>query len=323
MTTGRAVAKRLALTAVVALVVVGLVSMGAVLAPSPSLDPGPEHPEYDAEGLAPERLEASGQADPSGDVGVVLFDRSHGNRFDDEDVAPLVQAIDRAGGEVRYTGVTGGLQSSLTRADVLVIVDPSQEYREGDVEAIEEFVENGGRVVVIGEPNRRFVDANGLQVQLSTRRSKLTSVTSPFGVSFGTQYLYDMEHNDGNFKNVLTSPPDGTDAAVVEDVETVAMYTAAPVEADRGTVLLRTADTAEQGDVETRTGYPVAVLAPGGDVLAIGDKTFLSSTYHNVGDNDVFIERLVEFMAGATHRGGGGNPPVGDRERVPVTRSLG
>ena len=303
MSAGRAVAARLVLAGFVALVVVGVSGIGALFAPTGGgIDEGPAHPEYEASGLAPDRLESSGQANPKGDVGVVLFDRSHGNRFNDEEVASLVRAINSAGGEVRYTGITTGFRGGLRQADVLVVIDPARQYGSAEVDAIEQFVEDGGRLVIVGEPNRKTVEASGLSASLVTRRSKVSTLASSFGISFGTQYLYDMEHNDGNFKNVVTSPPDRTEAAAVEGVEQVTMYTATSVSVNRGRVLLRTAGTAERGNEDPRRGFPVAALAADGSVMAVGDKTFLGEQYHAVADNDVFVQRVVEFMTAANHR---------------------
>lgn len=323
MTIGLTIAKRLVLTAVVAVMVIGLATVGALLVPSNSgVDEGPAHPEYDADRLAPDRLESSGQANPQGDVGVVLFDRSHGNRFGEEDISPLVQAIDRAGGEVQFTDVTDGFLPALEEADVLVVVDPASQYTNSEVDAVQQFVDDGGRVVIVGEPNRKIVEQQGLQVGLGTRRARLTSVSSAFGISFGSQYLYDMENNDGNFKSVVVSPPDGADAGAVEGVEQVALYTATAVETDRGTVLLRTARSAERGNDASDQRYPVAVLAGGGGVVAVGDKTFLSQDYSAIADNDVFVQRLVEFMATADHQPSTSSARSEERPDSNSTRSV-
>lgn len=300
MTDGIAVGERVLVAALVAaVVVVGAGLMPAFGGPDRSQASGPEHPEYDVDRLAPDRLAAAGEPDPDGDVGVVLFDQSHGNRFATEDVAPLTRAITEAGGEVRFTGAGGALQAQLDGADVLVVVDPAQEYEEEEVQAIETFVDEGGRVLVLGEPNRRAIQREGVGPALTTQRSQLASLSTAFGISFGTQYLYDMEANDGNFKAIVTGPPDGADAPAVEGVERVAMYTAAAVDVERGTVLLRTAPTAERVDGGPADGFPVAVTTAGGAVMAVGDTTFLADENADVGDNDVFVERIVEFMAGA------------------------
>lgn len=313
MTAGRPIAKRLVLTAVVALLVVGAATVASLLASSGAgIDDGPAHPEYDADRLAPDRLDSAGQPNPRGDVGVVLFDRSHGNRFGEADVGPLVGAIDSAGGEVRFTGLSNGFEQGLDAADVLVIADPGSQYGQSEVDAIEQFVDDGGRVVILGEPNRRVVESQGLQAELATRGARLTTVASRFGISFGTQYLYDMENNDGNFKDVVVSPPTGVDESATAGVERVALYTPTAVQANGGTVLLRTSRTAERGNDEPDRAYPVAVRSRGGGVIAVGDKTFLSEDYYAVADNEVFVQRLVEFMAGANHRSGGPAPSTGE-----------
>lgn len=305
MTTGRALLSRLVVTLVVALVVVGLAAIAPLLAPSPGgseVDAGPEQSEWEPDRIAPQRLEDGGTAAPSGDVGVVLFDRGHENRFENEDIAPLVEAINEAGGEVRFSDFAGPIGPTLADVDVLVVLDPSDPYTKDEVNEVEQFVEDGGRVLMAGEPNRKEVQQTGFFAALVTERSELTELGSPFGISFGSEYLYDMQHNDGNFKNVVTSPPQRTDAAAVEGVETVSMYTAATVSVNRGTVLLRTADTAERGSDDTRAGFPVAVLTRNGRVMALGDKTFLNDQYAAVADNDLFVQRIVEFMTEADHR---------------------
>lgn len=303
MTDGHPLAKRVAVAAIIAAVVVLIGGIAPTLSPaSGGIQAGPDHPEYDAERLAPDRVESQGEPSPDGDVGTVLFDRSHGNRFDQEDVTSLTRAINDAGGEVRYTGITTGFQAQLAEADVLVIIDPARSYDQDDIDAIESFVDDGGRLLVLGEPNRKEIQQSGLFVQLVTVRSDLGTLGSRFGISFGTEYLYDMENNDANFKNPITGPPGGTDADVVDDVEAVTMYTAASVHVNRGTVVLRTAGTAERGSDATDRGFPVAVQTRDGDVMAVGDTTFLETQYDSVADNDVFIERIVEFMAGADHQ---------------------
>jgi hypothetical protein len=320
MTDGRPLGKRLAVAAIVAAVIVLVGGIAPTLSPAGGgIQAGPDHPEYDAERIAPERLESQGEPSPDGSVGTVLFDRSHGNRFDQEDITSLIRAIDDAGGEVRYTGITTGFQAQLAEADVLVVIDPGQSYDDDDIEAIESFVDDGGRLLVLGEPNRKEVEQSGLFVQLVTVRSELKTLGSSFGITFGNEYLYDMENNDGNFKNPVAAPPSGTDADAVADVDEVAMYTAASVHVNRGTVLLRTAGTAERGSDTTTRGFPVAVQTRNGDVMAVGDTTFMETQYDSVADNDVFIERIVEFMTGADHQG---SPGPQDETEEPTAPSV-
>jgi len=326
MSAGRAVAVRLVVTVVVALVVVGLAVVAPLLTSSAAgggISAAPDQPEWSPGNISPDRLEKGGDANPSGDVGVVLFDRSHGNRFQTEDVSPLVDAVNDAGGEVQFTDTTTPLATQLNDADVLVVIDPSERYDSGEVEAIEEFVDNGGRVLMAHEPNRRTIQATGFGVTLADVRSSLDSAGSPFGISFGSRYVYDMETNDGNFKDPVTSPPSGTNADAVEGVDSVTMYTAASVSVNRGTVLLRTSPSAERAGETTDSGFPVAVLSASGAVMAVGDTTFFSDRFHTVADNEVFIQRIVEFMTEADHDPPAQEPPGNETEQPPAASVAG
>jgi hypothetical protein len=89
-----------------------------------------------------------------------------------------------------------------------------------------------------------------------------------------------MRENDGNYKNVLVEPTDGEAFA---GVERMAMYTAAEVHSREGRPVLFTTDgTRETGT--NRTGR-FAVAAVDGNVLAMGDSTFLGAARYNVADN--------------------------------------
>lgn len=322
MSAGVALGKRLALAGVVALLVVlGAVLLATLSGPGATVAEGPDHPEYGADRIAPDRVDAGGEIDPDGDVGVVLFDQTNDNRFEREDVAPLTRAITRAGGEIRFTPEGGNLGPHLEEADVLVVVDPGREYAEPQVRAIQQFVDDGGRLLVFGEPNRMAVSGTGLQAQLTMQRSMLTTLGSAFDISFGSAYLYDMAHNDGNFKAILADSAGGD--STVDGVDRVTMYTATSVEAEGGSVLLRTGETAERSENGPQRAYPVAVRTAGESVIAVGDTTFLSEPYYSVADNDAFIERLIEFMAGADRSpdgasvGAGGVPDVSSGSSIP------
>lgn len=285
--------------AIVAVMVIGAAVAPALLGANPGVPDGPDHPAWGPADLAPQRLEASGTPAPDArGVGTVVFDGTHRNRFDPEDVSSLTRAIVRAGGDVEFTSPGESMSSVLASADVLVIVDPGIPYRPTEIDAIESFVRDGGRVVIFAEPNRQAVQTSGFAVAVSTERSRVTALGSAFGIGFGTEYLYDMQANDGGFKNVLAGPtPRGGD--VTEGVEQVAMYTAVSLSVDRGAVILRTAGSAERGGERSEDGYPVGIRTARGKVLAFGDASFIGEEVSAVGDNDVLIGRIVEFMAGA------------------------
>lgn len=283
------------------LVVAGILIAAAVaptfLVPEQRIGPAPSHPEWQADSLTSEKLEAQGIARANGTVGTVVFDQLHSNRFAPEDVESLTSAITRAGGDVQFTGTLGDLASDLEEADVFVVVDPATPYTAEEVETVQEFVEDGGKLVMFGEPNRKAIQSTGFSAVIAEQRSRLTALASSFGVVFSKQYVYDMRRNDGSFKSPIVGPVARTNNSLVDGVDQVAMYTPTTIAMEEGDVLLRTSPSAESGTRDAKRGFPVAGVTANGAVLAVGDSTFLSNDVSAVGDNDVFITRIIEFMA--------------------------
>lgn len=295
----RAVGARIA----VGLIVILVVSAGAFAVPfllgGPSVSQGPDQPSWNESTLAVDRVPASGDPAPTGDVGTVLFDREHSNRFTATDIQSLTQAIADAGGEVRYTEAYDTFEEGLAAADVFVVIDPAREFTADEIDAVETFVDEGGHLVLFGEPDRKRIVASGLGVSIETVRTRLSSLASTYGIAFGSAYVYDMSTRDGGFKNPLVSPPNDSDASLIQNVDQVAFYTATTVTANRGEVILQTSPSGTVAGRDEGDELPVAVLHRNGQVLAVGDKSFLSADVSAVGDNEVLVARIVEFMAAA------------------------
>ncbi|MFB6117040.1 hypothetical protein [Halosegnis sp.] len=281
---------------VVAAAVVGASALGATSGPTvdASEDTNHEQPpaEYEPDAVIADEIPSEGSVAVSESLQasetsskVIVFD----GRVEPSDVRPLVVALTRAGHEVRFA--SAGLRSSLEEADAYVRVDPSDELSDGEVEAVREFTDDGGRVVLIGEPDRIRITQTGFFASLTTQQTRMTSLAGEYGIVFGTRYLYDTTTNDGNFKNVLAG---ATDAETAPDVDRVAMYTAARIDARGGQVVLRTMETTELSGGGAAEAYPVAVRK--NNVLAVGDKTFLEGGRHNVADNEAFIGYLADFL---------------------------
>ena len=262
-------------------------------------------PEYEPDAVVAEPLESTGTVTVpeslragDGDGKTIIIDSS--SRVEREDIQPLVVALVRAGHEVRFREQT--LQQSLEGADAYLRIDPGVETSPRDVEAVREFTDEGGRVLLIGEPNRIRISQSAFSASITTRRTRMTSLASEYGIVFGTRYLYDTTTNDGNFKNVLAEPTDASDAP---SLDRVALYTATRVQARGGQVILRTPASTKLSNAGEAERYPVAIRK--GNVLALGDKTLLESGRHNVADNDAFISYVLAFTLS------------GDREQSPET----
>jgi hypothetical protein len=237
-------------------------------------------------------LPSDGQLDPSVDAedrgGVVLIDRGHSNSVDRTTLRPLVDGLVDVGHTVRFHESGDDLEDQLSEATAFVTLTPGEEYDRSAVDAVTNFTDRGGRVLVVGEPNRIRVRGRFAQ----RRSDGLTTIGGALGLSFDTRYLYNMETNDGNYKNVIAEP--GPDAGL-DAMNRTAVYTATAVSAPEGTdLLVSTAGThLSKGGPAGR--YAVAVET--GNVTALGDRDFLRDSRYTVADNEVFLAHVVEFLA--------------------------
>jgi hypothetical protein len=268
-------------------------------------------PEYQPENVSVDYRRARGDVRPDRSEttgsGTVVVDAGHGNRFDRATLEPLVRGLTRVGYDVEYYR-SGDLAAALEDAKAFVVVDPSQEYRPGDVDDVRRFTGQGGHLLVVGEPDRVRVSGGLFGTSLTTQESSLTALGSAYGASVGTAYLYNQERADANYKWVEAR---ATDADGLDDVNETTVYTAGAVRMRGGEPLLRAAPGTRQSSTADQTGrYPVA--ARRSNVVVLGDKTFMRADRYRVADNEAFVEFLVEFLANSDRAPGqdvGGTVP--------------
>jgi hypothetical protein len=232
-------------------------------------------------------------------------------------LGPLTEAISKANHDVEYPD--RDLEGALDGAEALVVVDPGSRYSEDDLDAIETFADEGGRVVIFGNPNRFEVTAAALGSSISERESELGRLGARFDLHFDTRYVYDQERNDGNYRHVVASPPEGaslTDGnGSITDAEDVVLYTPTEVRStDDGEPILVTGPNARTADSDTQREHTLAMRD--GNVLAIGDARFIAADRYNVGDNEEFLAGVVEFLVSgdrddSTGAGGANGSDVG------------
>ncbi|AXG07981.1 hypothetical protein DU500_16950 [Haloplanus rubicundus] len=305
----RELGKRLVVLVLTVAVVLAVVAGGSTLLQSEDGRTSLQNPEYEPDAVVPDPIEATGTVDPdpdpdADDTGTVVIDRGHANRFSRSDIEPLVDALVREGYHVEFY-TDGDLAVALEDADAFLVIDPGSEYLPGDIDDVRQFTGNGGRLVMIGEPDRTAVSASIFGTSIATQESRLTTLASRYGMSVDTQYLYNQENADGTFKHVLARPTSGE----LDGVEQTTMYTAAAVTARNGSVLLRSApNTIKSGSDEVTGEYPVAVER--NNVLLLGDKTFMQGDRYRVADNEQLVAYVAEFMIEGDYEA----PPEEDEE---------
>jgi hypothetical protein len=186
----------------------------------------------------------------------------------------------------------------LSDADAFVTTSPGA-LSATDADAVESFVEAGGRTLVTSDPGGA---------------GALTDFGSPFGVYGEAGYVYDMENNDANYLSVLVEPTGP--GALTEGVEEVVLRGAAPVGTAGGPATLATAESSRLSTTREAGAYGVAVRS---DSLAVvGDSSFLEPENAGRADNGVLIGNVADFLVtgetpdvsfGPTAGPGGAVPP--------------
>jgi hypothetical protein len=222
-----------------------------------------------------------------GDGDVVVVDAAHGNRIDRAALYPLTSAVTRAGGSVRFHS-DGDLNESLEGADAFVVVDPQTEYGADDLEAVEQFTDEGGRLLLAAEPDRKTVSGGFFGTTIGTTESSMTAIGSAYGFSFDTAFLYNVGANEGNYEHVTV------ESSTIEGLDRGAVYTAAAVESAEGRDVLVTAPDTRRYGTDQEGRFAVAVRS--GDVLALGDSSLLATDRASVADNEAVVGYVVDFL---------------------------
>ncbi|ELZ49939.1 hypothetical protein C465_06843 [Halorubrum distributum JCM 9100] len=194
-------------------------------------------------------------------------------------VAPLTAALVENGHEVRFYGGIASrepLPSMLSDADAFVTTSPGA-LSATDADAVETFVEAGGRTLVASDPGGA---------------GALTDFGSPFGVYGEAGYVYDMENNDANYLSVLVEPTGP--GALTEGVEQVVFRGAAPVGTADGPATLATAETSRLSTTREAGAYGVAVRSD--SLTVVGDSSFLEPENAGRADNGVLIGNVADFL---------------------------
>ncbi|NPV85583.1 MAG: hypothetical protein HPY45_06190 [Anaerolineae bacterium] len=236
---------------------------------------------------------------------LILFDYAHANSFTLSEIDRLVHELSSRGAQVDLSSESDSLDYLLRRAAAYVVLTPTVAFTPGEIQAVSRFVQRGGRFLVITDPTRNYGYANfelDEFFQTSPTSSNLSSVDivnqllSTFGIAFVDDYLYDMTENEGNFRNIVLS--NFVEDVVTKGLTKVVFYSAHSIQSSQKTLLegnpsTLSSKTDQGGDVV------VAASASEGNVLAIGDLTFMIAPYYLVQDNSRLIGNIAHFLVSA------------------------
>ncbi len=215
-----------------------------------------------------------------GEGRLVLIDTGHGNGFDEAELAVFAGRLAGSGARV---AVVDNLESRLQEASGLLIIAPDQSFDPEEVQAIEAFVNKGGRVVIVGDPTRQgSVDA-------------INTLTGAFGVIYQDAYVYNLSDNDAGFRNVSFTNFIG-DNPITDGLSQVVFQTAFALRADEEASIITGDESTYTSGEETPGAVTVAALVGEGRVLTLPDFTFFTSPYNTFADNDLLLNNVAAFL---------------------------
>lgn len=255
---------------------------------------------------APISTPAPEQVDQTG--GMVLIDYTHGNQFQPDEIQTLDDALAARGAATQLISDASQLASQLKGASAYVIISPAAFFSSDEIHLLQDFVKRGGRLAVFTDATRGLVtyDYNGNPVASASDSEIANPLLRPFGLSFNSDYLYNLVQNEGNFRDVYFDTFGKSD--LTWGLKRVALYGVHSVQTDSGLALLiggdktlsSETDATPQGD--SKNGWAAAALSSDGNVLAIGDFTFFTPPYNTVADNGILIQNIADFLVGGARQ---------------------
>ncbi|MBN1484858.1 MAG: ThuA domain-containing protein [Chloroflexia bacterium] len=235
---------------------------------------------------------------PEPGEGLILFDRGHDNDYSPAEIGPLSAALANRGLLLAEYDGADDLALALRPALAFVVITPFADFSAQEVAAVRDFVDKGGRLLLIGDPTRYVLDWDEYYeyYDIVTSARLLNALAEPFGLTFEEDYLYNVVEHEGNYQNILFEQF-AAENPLTAGLSQVAFYSTHSIRSYGGGLIIAEGETRSSTN---ELGRELAAAAMGGEeqVLAIGDLSFMTSPYANAFDNDRLIANLADFMGG-------------------------
>lgn len=228
--------------------------------------------------------------------GMVLLDTIHGNQFYMSEIESLTSALKQRSGRLELLNDTTLLEYKLKYASAFITISPSVTYTTDEVRILKNFVNRGGRLLVFTDATRYSLYYDYMSGNPITYGdvNAVNPLLEPFSISINNDYLYNLEKNEGNFRNVFFD--EFAKSELTFGLKEVAFYGTHSVESPSGLILLRgTESTLSSANDANDPAQGGAALSADGNVIAFGDFTFMSSPYNQYADNASLIGNLADF----------------------------
>lgn len=245
---------------------------------APSVNPPGE---YVAGGVEADGVSANYTEDEK--AATLLVDLAHGNLLELGEISVLSAELALRGARVAFFE-EDDLEDRLEEADGFIVVCPGDRFSSEELETVGEFVEHGGKLLLIGEP---------------TRPSEIGRLALRFGLVFEPGYLYNLKENDVNYRNIFVR--DFAQHEITQGVEGMVLYTAGSISPGESGIAF-TDENTFSSVVETRAGLSPVAQSGDGRVLALHDLTFMTEPHNGILDNGVLVSNIARWLATPAER---------------------
>lgn len=166
--------------------------------------------------------------------------------------------------------------------NAFIIVCPRLEFSQKEKEAIGEFVDNGGKLLLTADP---------------TRHSDINNIAIEFGLIFEPDYLYNMKENEINYSNIFVAEFEENE--ITKNLEKIALYVAGSISSTDGGIAFIDQNTFSSV-IESRKRLSPIALVEESKILAVYDLTFMSEPYNGTLDNNQLIANIADWLASPT-----------------------
>ncbi len=212
----------------------------------------------------------------------VLIDLAHGNSFRTEELNVLMLRLISRGATIDFLDVEDDLLEELSgearQVAAFVTVSPTEGFSRDEKEAIHDFLDKGGRLLLIADP---------------TRPDNMNSLSLEFGLIFEPGYLYNTTEYETNYRNIFVSEFEKNE--ITEGLETVVFYTAGSISSDDGGIAFVDSNTFSSRIASRTRLSPLAMAAESG-VLAVYDLGFMTEPYSGTLDNNRLVANIADWL---------------------------
>ena len=212
--------------------------------------------------------------------GHLLIDTAHRNNFYHPELNVLLSRVSARGFTSSFHDAesTIKLADELSQVDAFLVILPTQWFTPEENAAVVEFVERGGKVLLVGDPGRFF---------------RLNDLAEPLGIFFQPDYLFNTTEYDSNFREIFVR--DFQADPITTGVGEMALYYSGSIRSAGPGLALTDGNTSSSISEVNVPRSPIAIGARR-NVLAVYDWTFMIPPYSGVKDNEKMVSNIADFL---------------------------